>query len=145
MPFIPGHILHTEDVLTRVSSLYTSLSAAIGAIVGEHDISASQFGVLRVLESFWPEPVTCSDIGCQLLDRTPDVTRMLDRLEKRGLITRQRCEEDRRVVYVHLSKKGRILTEILRTQVSELKRRILSGLDCDEVEQLEGLLGRISL
>jgi len=135
----------SQDVLGRLALLNSDLTAAVGEIASAHQISASQFYVLRVLLGSWPDPLTCSDIGCNLLDRTPDVTRLLDRLDKAGLIQRERSTEDRRVIHVHLSQEGRALTKEVEEQVGLYEQRLLQGLSRQERHHLTELLERIRL
>ena len=63
--------------------------------------------MLRILRGAGDAPMTCSQIGDRLLDRTPDVTRLLARLERAGLVSRSRAERDRRAVEVALTDAGR--------------------------------------
>ena len=65
-----------------------------------------QYNVLRILRGAGAGGVTCSQIGERLLTRDPDITRLLDRMEARALIERERSSEDRRVVITRISKTG---------------------------------------
>ena len=78
-------LLRTADVLTR---------GAIGVLKAE-DLSTTQYNVLRILRGS-PQGLTCGEIASRMITRDPDVTRLLDRLEKRGLISRSRESRDRR-------------------------------------------------
>ena len=89
-------------------------------------ITTGQYNVLRILRGTHPEPLACSAIAERLIDRDPDMTRLLDRLEKGGLVRRERGLGDRRVVEVRITPKG---------------LRLLSQLDDDAVRGPKVLLG----
>ena len=89
-------IVRTADVLAR------DLADQIKA----YGISETQYNVLRILRGAGHDGHPCSEVGSRLLTRDPDVTRLLDRLEKRGLITRSRDAADRRVVTIRITADG---------------------------------------
>src|SRR5918995_5624051 len=69
-------------------------------------ISVSQYNILRILRGARPKPVKISEIADRMITRDPDVTRLVDRLIKQGLVRRERGEEDRRVVLVEITPAG---------------------------------------
>lgn len=78
-----------------------------------HDLSLTQFNVLRILRGAGPEGATCSEVSDQLIQHDPDVTRLLDRLDRRGLIARARDTKDRRVVRTRITDAGlQLLTQL---------------------------------
>ncbi len=96
------------------------------------NLSGTQYNVLRILRGAG-EPLPCGQIGDRMVTRDPDITRLLDRLEKRGLITRQRTATDRRVVLAAITSEGLRLLKRLDQPVMDL-----------HVKQL-GHLGRVKL
>src|SRR4029079_12209675 len=72
----------------------------------EADLTASQYNVLRVLRGAHPKSLTAGEIGERSIARDPDITRLVDRLDARGLVKRGRSENDRRVVDVEITGKG---------------------------------------
>ena len=92
-------------------------------------MTPSQYNVLRILRGAQPEALTCGEIGERLLTPGPDVTRLLDRLEKRGLVARGRSDGDRRVV---------------RSQITDDGLQVLSELDQPTLDWLEEHLGHLS-
>lgn len=70
-------------------------------------ISPTQYNALRILRGAPPEGLPCGEIASRMVRHDPDITRLLDRLEKRGLVTRQRSTADRRVVRIRISEVGR--------------------------------------
>src|SRR4051812_38240258 len=79
--------------LQRTASL---LMQALGRELKGHDLSPAQYNTLRILRGAQPDALTCGEIGERLVSPGPDVTRLLDRLEQGGLVTRLRDAEDRR-------------------------------------------------
>ena len=72
-------------------------------------LTNTQYNVLRILRGSHPAKLACSDIAERMIERDPDVTRLIDRLATRGLVTRSRSRRDRRVVEVGLTDKGLML------------------------------------
>src|ERR1700732_2327743 len=88
-------LLRTTDMLSR----------GLIAVLKTEDISSTQYNVLRILRGS-PEGLPCGEIASRMITRDPDVTRLLDRLEKRGLISRCRETEDRRTVMARIPPDG---------------------------------------
>jgi len=95
-------LLRTADMLSR---------GAVEVLKAE-DLSPSQYNVLRILRGA-PEGLPCGEIASRLITRDPDVTRLLDRMEKRGLISRARESRDRRMVLARLTSAGLKLVDSL--------------------------------
>jgi DNA-binding MarR family transcriptional regulator len=102
------NVLRTADHLIR----------ALEDLLKPHKLSPTQYNVLRILRGLGADGegcggVACKAIGEQMITRDPDVTRLLDRLEARGLIARQRDTTDRRVVTARITAEGsRVLAEL---------------------------------
>ena len=78
-----------------------------------------------------------------MVERTPGVTRILDRMEKKGWVVRRRCTEDRRRVWCHISEEGLAVLARLDDPVRENDQNLIEVLDAGELDTLIGLLGRI--
>lgn len=115
----------------------------MGVTMGEHSITPAQYNVLRILRGSDPNRLTCSDIGARLLDRTPDVTRLLNRLEKAQYIVRERAKHDRRVVEVGITEKGKTLLETMHDDVETMQTRLMEHLSAAEASQMVSLLERV--
>jgi DNA-binding MarR family transcriptional regulator len=102
-------------------------------------LTPTQFNVLRVLRCAG-RPLHCGEMGGRLSSPDPDVTRLLDRLEKRGLIERRRDETDRRVVMTSLTAEGRTLLAELEGPVGRIHREQLSHLGSEKLATLSRLL-----
>jgi len=104
------------------------------------DLTASQYNVLRILRGSHPARLACSDIASRMIDRDPDVTRLLDRLEKRGLVKRFRSRTDRRVVEVGVTAKGLQVAGSLDVHSQRMPKALLGHLGPDRLRQLTRLL-----
>src|SRR3954471_20091039 len=103
--------------LQRTASL---LIQALGRELKGHDLTPAQYNTLRILRGAGPDALTCGEIGERLVSPGPDVTRLLDRMEQQGLVTRLRDVEDRRVVRARITEKGLDLLEELDEPVGRL-------------------------
>jgi len=127
------NLLRTADALARGTE----------ALLKPAGLSSTQYNVLRILRGAGAEGLACSEIGCRMISRDPDITRLLDRMESRGLIARARGTEDRRVVKTRITPEGLRILEKLDAPVQELHRRQLHHLPEKELRQLSRLLERV--
>lgn len=116
------------------------LSGRLATVLKQHDLSHSQYNVLRILRGAGNQGLACGEIGERMVTRDPDVTRLLDRLEKRRLITRARGDRDRRVVTVQITDAGLKLLKQLDLPVEQTVRGMASALGRDRQRQLVELL-----
>lgn len=103
-------------------------------------LSHTQYNALRILRGAEPTGLACSGIGERMLTHDPDITRLLDRLESRGLIKREREQEDRRVVRTRITEAGLKLLAELDGPVCELHQKQLGHLQPGQLEELKHLL-----
>jgi MarR family transcriptional regulator, organic hydroperoxide resistance regulator len=110
------------------------------AVIKGFDLTGPQYNVLRILRGSSPEGLPCGQISERMITRDPDITRLLDRLETRGLISRMRGDQDRRVVIATITPEGlRLLQEIDPVVVAH-HRRQFSTLNKTELRELIRLL-----
>lgn len=105
-----------------------------------HDLTASQYNILRILRGAGGEGHRCAEIGARMISRDPDITRLLDRLEKRGLVRRARDTKDRRVVMTCITEEGTALLAKLDEPVESTQRRLLGHMSRTDLETLNRLL-----
>jgi DNA-binding MarR family transcriptional regulator len=122
-------LLRTADVLTR---------GAIGVLKAE-ELSTAHYNVLRILRGS-PEGLTCGEIASRMITRDPDITRILDRMKKRGLISRSRENRDRRSVRAQITAKGLKLTDRLDEPVQKIHWKQLGHLGKERLRRLRKLL-----
>lgn len=111
----------------------------LGRLFRPLGITPSQYNVLRILRGAG-EPMPSLEIGSRMIQVVPAMTGLIDRLQKLGLVTRKRCTEDRRVVRVGLTRKGRALLAELDEPLKALEKRLLGHLTRRELATLVRLL-----
>jgi len=122
-------LLRTTDMLSR----------RLVPVLKAEDLSATQYNVLRILRGA-PEGLACGEIAGRMITRDPDVTRLLDRLEKRGLISRDRETKDRRTVMARITPEGLALLSRLDEPVQAAHRKQLGHLGRERLRTLVKLL-----
>jgi len=105
-----------------------------------HGLSPTQYNALRILRGAGPEGLACSEVGKRMINRDPDITRLLDRLERRGLIRRSREQKDRRVIKARITPAGLDLLKSMNREVAEFHRQLLGHLGEERLESLVRLL-----
>src|SRR5947209_14077769 len=116
------------------------LSRGPAQVLKKEDLSATQYNVLRILRGA-PDGLACGEIASRMITRDPDVTRLLDRLEKRGLISRCRETKDRRTVIARITPDGLKLLSRLDEPVQAAHRKQLGHLGRERLRALTELLG----
>jgi DNA-binding MarR family transcriptional regulator len=109
-------------------------------LLNEHGISGPQYNVLRILRGVGGEGLPCLEIGVRMITRMPDVTRLVDRLEDAGWVTRCRTPQDRRLVLVKVTPAGLDLLARLDQPVRDLHKQVLGHLSREELAELNRLL-----
>jgi DNA-binding MarR family transcriptional regulator len=109
----------------------------------EHNLSAPQYNVLRILRGHGGDGLPCCEITAQMITRMPDITRLVDRLEEAGLVERTRAADDRRVVRVSITRAGLELLARLDRPVVELHKKQLGHLSSEELTELNRLLVKV--
>jgi DNA-binding MarR family transcriptional regulator len=106
-------------------------------------LTGAQYNVMRILRGAEPQGLACSSIAERMISHDPDMTRLLDRMEKRRLITRQRQSDDRRVVKTRITSGGLELLRRLDPTVRELHKRQFAHIAAVRVRTLAKLLDEI--
>jgi DNA-binding MarR family transcriptional regulator len=113
-------------------------------VLKAHGLSGPQYNVLRILRGAGEEGLPCRKIAERMITRVPDITRLLDRLEAAGNVTRERgAGNDRRVVLTKITAQGLAKVTELDRPIEESHRRQLASLTDAEIESLNALLGKI--
>jgi DNA-binding MarR family transcriptional regulator len=127
------NILRTADVMTQKLTDLLKLSG----------LSPTQYNVLRILRGSAAKGLCCKEIGDRLVTRDPDVTRLIDRLEKRSLLVRTRSKEDRRYVTIHLTPDGMEMVNQLDEPMEKWNRKLMRSINSDDTKILIDLLERV--
>jgi len=124
------NLVRTADFLAR----------EVSAVLKPHQLSEAQYNVLRILRGASDNGHTCSEIASRLVTRDPDVTRLLDKLEARALLTRARAPGDRRVVTARITPHGLALLKALDRPVRDGVARMLAHVPPTKLRALTALL-----
>jgi len=119
---------------------YDRLRALEDQLFAGHGLSAQQYNALRLLRSHHPQPLPTLAIAARLISRAPDITRLLDKLVERELVSRERPDDNRRVVRVRITPAGLALLKRLDAEVGDCHRRQLGHLRPTELKALIDLL-----
>lgn len=122
-------LLRTTDLLSR----------GLVALLKVEELSANQYNALRILRGS-ADGLPCGEIASRMITRDPDITRLLDRLEKRTLISRRRQTSDRRTVMARITPEGLELLARLDKPIAQAHRRQLGHLGRERLRTLTGLL-----
>jgi DNA-binding MarR family transcriptional regulator len=112
-------------------------------LVKANGLTGAQYNVLRILRGAEPEGLGCSGIGERMISHDPDMTRLLDRMEKRGMITRKRQQDDRRVVKTRITPEGLTTLRKLDQPIRELHKRQFRHLSAAQLKNLIDTLDQI--
>jgi DNA-binding MarR family transcriptional regulator len=113
-------------------------------VVKGQGLTGAQYNVLRILRGAEPEGLACRSIGERMISRDPDITRLLDRMEKRGLITRERQKDDRRVVKTRITAQGLEVLRKLDHPVRELHKQQFRHMAPARLKMLGKLLEEVT-
>jgi DNA-binding MarR family transcriptional regulator len=126
------NLLRTADALLRKEVEHLK----------EYGLSPTQYNALRILRGAGSEGVTCGELSERMLTKDPDVTRLIDRLEARGLLARSRSDQDRRVVRTRITEEGLELLATLDEPSERWTRGQLGHMGETELRELIRLLER---
>jgi DNA-binding MarR family transcriptional regulator len=132
-----------EEALLNLWRTYEVLARASDEFFKAHGITGTQYNVLRILRGAGPGGATCGQIAERMIKADPDITRLLDRMEQRGLIVRARDSKDRRVVLTRISAAGAKLLAGLDKPAADLVRSQLGGLGRKKLQELVSLLEQV--
>ena len=126
-------VMRTADLLRR----------RMAALVEPYGITVQQFNVLRILRGGGPDGLPTLDVGARMVEETPGITRLLDRLEAKRLVRRQRCPKDRRQHLCWITQEGLDLLASLDEPVVKHSHDVLKGLNRQEQSDLIRLLDQV--
>jgi DNA-binding MarR family transcriptional regulator len=139
----PFQSLQQQVVLNLMRTTRAVEESWIQYLKRTEGISPSQFNILRILRGARPNPVKISEIADRMVTRDPDVTRLVDRLIKQGLVRRERCTDDRRVVLVEITGAGLALLARLDEPVLGYVASAMAGLKPQQLRTLDTLLDEV--
>lgn len=137
-----------QEAYLNLARTYAQLSGAVAEVLKPHGLSEATYNILRILRGVDRYPVdgrrslSCGEVAERMVTRVPDVTRLMDRLQKAGLLERVRCAADRRIVRAHISPAGKQLLRKIDKHVDRAERALFPRLSPREVDKLSLLLAK---
>jgi DNA-binding MarR family transcriptional regulator len=139
---IPFASLEQEAYLALIRTA-DALQSQIESKLKDFGLTGTQYNALRILRGAGPEGLPCSDIGERMITRDPDVTRLLDRLQKRGLVKRARCQQDRRIIYGKITSAGLTLLKEIDVPLTKFGHEMLRHVNQEQLKELIDLLEHV--
>ena len=119
------------------------LSQDAEQLVKAYGLTGTQYNVLRILRGAEPAGLACKGIGDRMISHDPDMTRLLDRMDKRGLITRERQTDDRRVIKTRITAQGLDILKKIDTPIQELHKRQFLHMGATRLKALAAALEEV--
>ena len=132
-----------EEVLIALLRTADQVGRRNAEVMKPYELSPTQYNALRILRGGGEKGLPCREIGERMINHDPDITRLLDRLVKRGLVERSREEKDRRVITTRITAAGLELLKKMDRPVSEFPRSLLSEMGEQRLQSLLRLLRSI--
>ncbi|MGE4158350.1 MAG: MarR family winged helix-turn-helix transcriptional regulator [Planctomycetota bacterium] len=135
----PFENIETEAYINLMRT-HSVLTAQANEVFKSMGITQVQYNVLRILKGAGPEGLPTTSISERMITREPDITRLVDRLLKLEWVDKRRCTEDRRVVYVSITKKGMELIQGLHKTLDEFHVSLFKHMSKKDLNALNDLL-----
>lgn len=113
-----------EEAFLSIHRTADVISQKYEQFLKQWGVSGTQYNVLRILRGAGPEGLRCGEIGERMVAHDPDITRLLDRMEKAGWIERARDSSDRRVVLTQINRRGLDLLKEIDKPIEEFNRQL---------------------
>lgn len=132
-----------EEAVIGVLRTADAFRRRLAAVFEPHDLTSQQYNVLRILRGARPEALPTMEIAERMMEKTPGITRLIDRLEAKGLVERQRGSDDRRCVRCAITPPGLELLARLDEPVTRADEELVAALSREEARRLVALLDRV--
>jgi DNA-binding MarR family transcriptional regulator len=132
-----------EEAFLNLQRTADALERGFASVLKPSGLSPTQYNVLRILRGAGEAGLTCREIGERMIHRDPDITRLLDRLEARGLIARERSRRDRRVIVTRVAAEGLQVLKRLDAAVLDFPRRRLGHVSGERLKALVRVLDQL--
>ncbi len=129
-----------QEAILTVQRTADAFQRRTAELLKPYDISATQYNALRILRGAGSEGLPCGSVAERMVTRDPDITRLLDRLDRMGYITRARDTSDRRVVTARITEKGLKLLKQLDAPIADLNGSLLKHMTKSQIRNLVELL-----
>ena len=125
-----------QEALLNLARTHEFIQQRISEFFKPFQLTATQYNILRILRGAGEHGISCSKASERMVTADPDITRLLDRLESRGLIARERSQEDRRVVMSRITTAGLELLKAIDKPLMEFGKRVMGHVGRERLEQL---------
>jgi DNA-binding MarR family transcriptional regulator len=132
-----------QEAFLSILRTASELSHAADKFLRKFEITQQQYNVLRILRGAGPEGLCRNEISARMVAATPDMSRLLDRMEKSGWITRERAEDDRRQVSTFITDSGQKLLKMIEAPVGDEIHRLFEGVKPTDLTMLVEVLAQI--
>ncbi len=140
----PGAIPLEDRLFVALLKASDSLASQADQLIKANGLTSAQYNVLRILRGAGPEGLPCNTIAERMISRDPDMTRLLDRMEKRDVIARERQKEDRRVVKARITDEGLKLLKKMDAPIRELHKSQFAQMTSARLKTLMDLLTEVA-
>ena len=130
-----------QEVALGVMYVADRIENQFGRLFREYGLTPSQYNVLRILRGEG-RPLPALEVAGRMIQVVPAITGLVDRLEKQGLVARRRCEEDRRVIHIEITKKAMGVLAKIDRPLNELHKQLLGGMGKKDLLAMKGLLDK---
>jgi DNA-binding MarR family transcriptional regulator len=125
-----------EEAFLNVGRTFEALQQPVAELLKQYQLTPTQYNLLRILRGAGQEGVTCSQACERMITPDPDMTRLLDRMEARHLVERERSLEDRRIVVSRIRKEGLALVNEIDQPLHALLKRLLGHIGQKRLREL---------
>jgi DNA-binding MarR family transcriptional regulator len=141
-PITPDMKTDVDEVIEAIVYLYTESRRLTKELARRADLTGPQLTVVKMLEQIGD--LSLSELSERIRAQNSTVTGIIDRMVRENLVVRERSKEDRRVVYIRLTPKGRKLAQEITVEPMEIFRSALEDLSANEVRDLVKILGKVA-
>jgi DNA-binding MarR family transcriptional regulator len=132
-----------EEAFIAILRAADRLERQVAEMLKQYSLTPTQYNALRILRGGGPEGLPCSHIGDRMISRDSDITRLLDRLKRRGLISRRRGQSDRRIIRIFITPAGLELLARMDRPVEKFHLRALRDVSKRDLRGLVGVLEKL--
>lgn len=132
-----------EETFVSLMRTADQLQQQVAELLKAHGLSPTQFNALRILRGAGPGGLPCSEIGERMINHDPDITRLLDRLERQGLVQRSRGQEDRRVIMARITPAGLDAIKPIDRPMEEYHRKAMKHVPKTQLKSLLNVLDAV--
>ncbi len=132
-----------QEATLALMAAASELRSNMDRVLAEAKLTSEQFNILRILRGAGAEGHPSGEIGCRMIDRSPDITRRIDALEKQGLARRERSTGDRRVVRVFITKKGLSVLDSITPTLQAFDQKMSANLNENDLRELANLCEKL--